>query len=290
MKQTKMPKIKLNNGNEIASLGLGTFAYDDKTSPALKFASKIGYTTLDTSPAYKNEELIAKQLWKVCGFYNPFMRKKYFLQTKLFLNHCYNHTEYTGLKESLQRLHTDYLDSYLMHWALPDKFIKNYKEMEKFYKDGIVKNIGVCNMEIHHLERLLNECDVIPAINQIELHPLLTQKPLEEFCKKNGITIMSYTPFARMDKKLFNNKILNNLAEKYNKKITQIILRWNIQNERCVIPKSSNPERLKENFNVFDFNINENDMQLIDTINEDYRFRFHPDIYPIDWEKKYVAK
>ena len=101
---------------------------------------------------------------------------------------------------------------------------------------------------------------------------------------------MSYTPFARMDKKLFNNKILNNLAEKYNKKITQIILRWNIQNERCVIPKSSNPERLKENFNVFNFNINENDMQLIDTINEDYRFRFHPDIYPIDWEKKYGTK
>lgn len=279
-------KIKLNNANEIPTLGLGTFKYDEKTSSALKVASEIGYTLLDTSPAYKTENIIAKSLWQNYEF----DRRHFFVQTKLFLNHCYNHTEYLGLKESMQNLHTDYIDSYLMHWALPDKFIKNYKEMEKFYKDGLVKNIGVCNMEIHHLEKLLNECEIVPTVNQVELHPLLTQKPLEDFCKKNNIIIMSYTPFGRMNEKLFNNEILNELAKKYNKKITQIILRWNIQNNRCVIPKSSNPERLKENFDVFNFNLEENDMYLIDSINENHRFRFHPDIYPIDWEKKYGTK
>ena len=128
MKKIIMPKIKLNNGNEISALGLGTFNFDEKTSSSLNIAFEIGYTLLDTSPAYKNEELIANKLWMSSGESNSLERKKYFLQTKLFLTNCYNHTEYKGLKESMQRLHTDYFDSYLMHWALPDKFIKNYKE------------------------------------------------------------------------------------------------------------------------------------------------------------------
>lgn len=284
-----MQSFKLNNGVEIPALGLGTFGNDKKNiNNVLKSASQIGYTLIDTSPAYHNEKDIAKALW--CGniFCNNVNRKKYFLETKLFLNHCYERTEYIGLKETLKRLQTDYIDSYLLHWALPDKFIKNYKEMEKFYKDGLVKSIGVCNMEIHHLEKLLNECEIVPAINQVELHPLLTQKPLEDFCRKNGILIMSYTPFGRMNEKLFSNEILVKIANKYNKKMTQIILKWNIENGRCVIPKSSNPLRLKENFDIFDFDIEKEDLDLIDSINEDYRFRFHPDIYPLDWEKNYV--
>lgn len=284
-----MQKFKLNNSVIIPALGLGTFGNDNKNlKNVLDSASEIGYTLIDTSPAYGNEKYIAQALWENFGFCNKTKREKYFLQTKLFLDHCYNHTEYTGLKESMERMKTNYIDSFLMHWALPDKFIQNYKEMEKFYKDGLVKSIGVCNMEIHHLEMLLNECEIIPAINQIELHPLLTQKPLEDFCKKNGILIMSYTPFGRMNEKLFNNEILNNMAIKYNKKATQIILRWNIQKNRSVIPKSSNPVRLKENYDIFDFNIEEEDLSLIDSINENFRFRFHPDVYPIDWEKKHV--
>ena len=272
--------FKLNNGFKIPALGLGTFNnLGPEAENAVKAASKTGYRLFDTSPAYGNESVL-KCLWQ--RFFG-IERSKYIIETKLFLNSCVDNKEYSGLKESLKNLNIKYIDIYLLHWAHPKLFIKNYKEMEKFYKDGLVKTIGVCNMEIHHLEQLMNECDIVPAINQIEVTPMLTQKPLIEFCKNHGILTMAYTPFARMHEKLFNNSALIELANKYNKKPTQIILRWNIQQGRCVIPKSSNKERIKENFDIFDFVLSKEDLDLIDSINEDFRVRFHPDVYPLQW-------
>jgi diketogulonate reductase-like aldo/keto reductase len=276
----------LNNGNKIPVLGLGTFNQKELSKVA-KASTKIGYKLFDTSPAYKTEKSLSEGLYKGLFFSNKEKRKEYSITTKLFLSDCFDGNEYRGLKNSLRNLSTDYIDTYLLHWAHPDVFIRNYKEMEKFYKDGLVKNIGVCNMEIHHLEKLINECEIIPTINQVEVTPMLTQKPLINFCNNYNILVMTYTPFARMHDKLFNNSTLNFLAEKYNKKITQIILRWNIQQGRCVIPKTSNIERLKENFNIFDFKISEEDLLLIDKINEDFRVRFHPDIYPIEWGEEH---
>lgn len=274
----------LNNGNKIPSLGLGTFNQRDLIKVA-KESTKIGYKLFDTSPAYGTEKNLSKGLYKNFLFSNKEKRKKYSITTKLFLTDCFNNKEYQGLKKSLKNLSTEYIDTYLLHWAHPDVFIHNWKEMEKFYKDGIVKNIGVCNMEIHHLEKLLNECEIIPAINQVECTPILTQKPLIEFCKKHNILVMAYTPFGRMHEKLFSNSKLISLSKKYNKKITQIILSWNIQQDRCVIPKTSNTERLKENYNIFDFELTDGDLKEIDNINEDFRVRFHPDLYPIEWRK-----
>ena len=280
--------FQLNNRNKIPILGLGTFANKGNIlTRTIKDAIAIGYRLFDTSPAYENEKYIGNGVWKKFLRIDDVERKKYFLTTKLFLNDCEKGTEYKGLKKSLKLLGTDYVDNYLLHWALPDKYVKNYKEMEKFYKDGLVKNIGVCNMEIHHLEKLMDKCEIIPAINQIEVTPMLTQKPLIEFCNLHNILVMSYTPFARMNEKLINNQILIELAKKYNKKLTQIILRWNIQQGRCVIPKTSSAERLKENFDIFDFEISSEDLRLIDSINENYRVRFHPDIYPMEWRKQH---
>lgn len=277
----------LNNGNKIPSLGLGTFNQKSLIEVARESA-KIGYELFDTSPAYGTEKNLSKGLWKGLFFADKQKRAKYSVTTKLFLSDCFDNNEYRGLKESLKYLSTDYIDTYLLHWAHPDVFVHNYKEMEKFYKDGLVKNIGVCNMEIHHLEKLMNECEIIPAINQVEVTPMFTQKPLIEFCQKHGILVMAYTPFARMHEKLFGNSILIELSKKYNKKMTQIILSWNIQQGRCVIPKSSNTERLRENFDIFDFDLSEEDLKLIDHINEDLRVRFHPDVYPIEWRQNNV--
>lgn len=275
----------LNNKNKIPCIGLGTFNAKNLKKIAHKSAD-IGYELYDTSPAYGTEKRLAEGLWK--RFFYKKDRKQFFITTKLFLNNCFDNTEYLGLKKSLKKLSTDYIDNYLLHWAHPDVFIKNYKEMEKFYKDGIVKNIGVCNMEIHHLEKLMNECEIVPAINQIEITPMFTQKPLVEFCQKHGILVMAYTPFARMHEKLFTNQNLLNIAQKYDKEPTQIILRWNIQQGRCVIPKTANENRLKENFDIFDFNLSDEDLMMIDDINEDFRVRFHPDVYPIEWRRDNV--
>lgn len=274
----------LNNGNKIPSLGLGTFKQSNLSKIARE-STKIGYELFDTSPAYGTEKSLSKGLYKPFFFSNKQERRKYSITTKLFLSDCFNNKEYQGLKKSLKQLSTEYIDTYLLHWAHPDVFIHNYKEMEKFYKDGLVKNIGVCNMEIHHLEKLLNECEIVPAINQIEVTPILTQKPLLDFCKKHNILVMAYTPFGRMHEKIFSNSKLVSLSKKYNKKITQIILSWNIQQGRSVIPKTSNIERLKENYNIFDFELRKEDLDEIDNLNENFRIRFHPDIYPIEWRK-----
>ena len=274
----------LNNGNQIPSLGLGTFNSQNLSNIA-KQAVKIGYKLFDTSPAYGTEKALSRGLYKGIFSTDQLRRGRVSSTTKLFLTDCFNGNEYRGLKRSLRALSTDYIDTYLLHWAHPDVFIHNYKEMEKFYKDGFVKNIGVCNMEIHHLEKLLNECEVVPAINQIEVTPLLTQKPLLEFCHKYGILVMTYTPFGRMHEKIFTHPALLSLTQKYQKKITQILLSWNIQQGRCVIPKTSNIERLKENYDIFDFELEKHDLEEIDQINENFRIRFHPDVYPIEWRK-----
>ena len=286
----KTEYFTLNNGREIPKLGLGTFASNgDELEKAIKTALKVGYRLFDTSLAYKNETSVGQGLWG--NFWTKWIdRKKVYVTSKLFLNHCLDNKEYSGLKKTLKNLNTTYLDNYLLHWALDETYIKNYKEMEKFYKDGLVKNIGVCNMDIPRLEKLLNECDVIPAINQVEITPVFTQKPLIEFCKKHNILVMAYTPFARMHEKLFNNEILLKIAEKYNKKPTQIILKWNIQQGRSVIPKSANPQRIKDNFNIFDFNIESEDLKIIDSINENFRVRFDPNVYPKEWLRKHNAK
>ncbi len=278
----------LNNGQKIPAIGLGTFPMKgDVLIEALRHAKAAGYSYFDTSKAYANEPDLAKGLYTgMIPFFTKFKRKKYIIQTKLFLDACVAHQERKGLIGALKRLNTDYIDIYLMHWAYPDTFVRNYKAMEKLCTEGLVKSIGVSNMEIHHLQKILDACTIPPAINQVELTPLLTQKPLIEFCKANGIHIQGYTPFGRMHEKLFANPLLLELAEKYGKKITQIILRWNIQQGRSVLPKSQSPERLCENLSVFDFTLSQEDLERIDGLNEDHRFRYHPDVYPLEWRRK----
>lgn len=284
-----MKYVRLNTGNMLPLLGFGTFPMKGKIlKKAVKVGKKIGFRLFDTATAYQNEKDLGKALWGKYSLFKFIKRPHYFITTKLFLDDCRKHTERQALLTSMEKLGVSYVDLYLMHWADPDCFVDNWKEMEKLYKEGLAKNIGVCNFEIHHLQRLLDECEIVPAVNQVECHPLLTQKPLLQFCQEHGIIVQSYSPFARMDDKLVKNPLLLELADKYKKTVTQIILKWNIQQGRCVIPKSANPERLKENFNIFDFYLSREDLSAIDELNQDYRIRFHPDVYPIvNYPNKY---
>jgi diketogulonate reductase-like aldo/keto reductase len=182
-----------------------------------------------------------------------------------------------ALKLSMLKLGVKYIDLYLMHWPHPNTYKNTWKQMEELYESGVVKSIGVCNFHKQHLEELFTINKITPVVNEIELHPLLTQKELSEFCKTNKINIISYSPLARMDEKLIKNPILIELSKIHKKTVPQIIFRWNLQHNYIVIPKTESKKRLKENIDIFDFCLTKEEMDIIDTINQNYRVRHNPE-------------
>ena len=273
-----MEKIKLNNGLKIPAIGIGTFPMNRFTIfRVINQALYLGYRKIDTASAYSNESWIGRALK-----FNLIKRKNVFITTKLSNSDQRIGNIDEALNKSLKKLGVKYVDLYLMHWPNPDTFIKSWIEMEKLYKKGLVKGIGVCNFHEHHLEKLLKVATVVPAINQIERHPLLSQKELIDYCQNEGIRVEAYSPFARMDEKLIRNKILMKISEKYNKTIPQIILRWNYQGGIPTVPKTSNKQRLKQNIDIFDFKLTKQEMHDIDNLNKDYRVRYNPDTCDFD--------
>lgn len=275
-----MKFIKLNNGLNMPIIGLGTYPLNRfKLIKAMYFAYKNGCISFDTSSAYRNERWLGIGI-KILKFFGA---KNLFITTKLS-----NHSQRKGnireeLLKSMKKLNLKYIDLYLMHWPNPDTYLDSWKEMEKLYEEGLVRAIGVCNFHEHHLEKLLEIAKVKPVINQIEIHPLLTQMPLREYCKSKKIQLQSYSPIARMDKKLVENQILISIAKKYNKSVPQIILKWNIQSNIITIPKSGNKIRIKENFDIFNFELTNQELEEIDNLNENYRVRYNPDT--VDYTK-----
>ncbi|MEI6856499.1 aldo/keto reductase [Psychrilyobacter sp.] len=268
-----MKKIKFNNEMEMPLIGIGTWPMKGLTLlKAITYAFKSGYKKIDTASAYSNEKWIGLAL-KL----NFKRRKDVFITTKLSNTSQRDGDIRKAFNVSLKRLGVKYVDLYLMHWPNPDTFIKSWKEMEKLYEEGLVKAIGVCNFQEHHLEELLKVAKIIPVINQVERHPLLSQKKLIEYCKNKKIIVEAYSPFARMDKKLIENETLVEISKKYNKEVTQIILRWNYQNDIPTVPKSSNKERIKQNIDILDFELKDCEMDKINLLNENYRVRHNPD-------------
>ncbi len=255
-------------------IGIGTYPLNG--IPLIKTvinAYKNGYRSFDTSAAYFNEECLGIALRRL----KTYGAKDIFITTKLRNTSQCEGKVREGFLESLKKLGLETIDLYLMHWPYPNRFLESWKEMELLYKEGFVKAIGVCNFHQHHLEKLLKVADVVPSINQVELHPLLSQKPLMDYCLEKGICMQAYSPIARMDSKLIEHPLLVELANKYQKSVVQIVLRWDVQKGIIVIPKSGNLKRLKENINIFDFELTSNEMLKIDQINENYRVRFDPD-------------
>ena len=233
---------------------------------------RMGYRLIDYSSAYGNEELLHKAIKK-----SGLKREELFIISRASNNDQYNHCVRESFMASLRKIGVDYLDLYMFHWPVTDHFIETYKEMEQLYKEGLVKSIGVCNCHQHHLEKILQECEIVPMVNEFEVHPLFTQKPLINFCKEHGIHVIAYTPLARDDDRLRKNRLLQNIAKKYKKSIYQVILRWDVQCGLTPIPRSKNPYRNRTNIDIFDFELSTDEMKAIDNININSRLRFDPD-------------
>jgi diketogulonate reductase-like aldo/keto reductase len=269
-----IPQIKLNNGLAMPQLGLGVLKMTDgdEVRQAVLSALKEGYRSIDTARAYGNEEGVGQAL-KESGI----PRKEIFLTTKLWNRDQGYDSTLKAFQESLARLGSEYVDLYLIHWPGRNKYKDTWKAMEKLYNDGLIKAIGVSNFQVHHLDDLHSSSDVIPVVNQIELHPYLIQKEVRGYCFSHDIKVEAWSPLGQG--LLLQDQTLQRLAKKYQKSVAQIILRWDIQNGIIIIPKTTRPERMKENMTLFDFSIDEADMKTIDSLNKNQRTGPDPDIF-----------
>lgn len=262
----------LNNGLQMPWLGLGVF---QMTSPheaenAVRWALEAGYRSIDTAAIYGNEEEVGRGI-KTSGV----AREDIFLTTKVWNEDLRRGSVQAAFEQSLKRLDTDYLDLYLIHWPVKNCYRDAWDVMQDLYAKGRVKAIGVSNFMMEHLEDLLPGADVIPAVNQIEHHPHLLQPELLEYCKQKKIQVEAWSPL--MQGKIFSVKEITELAEKYGKTAVQIVLRWDIQNGVVTIPKSSRKERIIGNADIFDFELSEQDMALLNSL--DIGGRIGPDPY-----------
>lgn len=269
-----MKYIKLNNGLSAPMLGFGVFKVNDgkECISTVRTALEIGYRHIDTASFYQNEESVGIAI-KESGI----PREDIFLTTKIWNDAQRNGNVIEAFEDSLKLLGTEYIDLYLVHWPVPDKFVETYLQLEKIYESGKVKSIGLSNFHEHHIEEIKKVWSVVPVINQVELHPELSQKPLIKYCKENNIVPEAWSPLGASKNSLLQNPVISEIAEKYGKSTAQIILRWNMEVGVVAIPKSVTPSRIKENFEIFDFELTQDDILKIDSLNKDKRVSADPD-------------
>lgn len=255
---TLSPLIKLNDGYSIPQLGLGTWPLDDdQVAAAVVTAVEAGYRHIDTAVKYGNEEGVGNGILA-----SGVERSEIFVTTKLDGQFQGQDRAVEGLEGSLRRMKLDYVDLLLIHWPLParDEYISTWKTFERLQAEGKVRSIGVSNFKPAHLERLFAETDVVPAVNQIQLSPAITRVAEREFHDRHGIVTESYSPLGGSGASLLDAPLLAQLGEKYDKTPGQLVLRWHIQNGLVVIPKSGDPQRMRENLDVFDFALDPQDL------------------------------
>ncbi|WP_457965132.1 aldo/keto reductase [Arthrobacter sp. D1-29] len=263
---TLAPLIKLNDGHSIPQIGLGTWPLDDdQVATAVVHAVEAGYRHIDTAVKYGNEEGVGNGI-RASGV----DRSEMFVTTKLDGQFQGQDRAIEGLEGSLRRMKLDYVDLLLIHWPLPQRneFISTWKTFERLQLEGKVRSIGVSNFKPAHLERLMAECEVVPAVNQVQLSPAITRTAEREFHAKHGIVTESYSPLGGSGASLLDAPVLVQLGEKYGKTPGQLVLRWHIQNGLVTVPKTGDPERMKENLDVFDFALDPQDLAEISILDE----------------------
>jgi diketogulonate reductase-like aldo/keto reductase len=250
-------------------LGLGVYKVEDGavTVDTVKAALEAEYRLIDTAAIYQNEESVGQAL-REAGI----PREDVFVTTKLW-NEFHGFDEaLQAFQDSLDRLGLEYVDLFLIHWPMPrfGKFVETYKALEQLYEEERVRAIGVSNFEVEHLEQIIQSCSIVPAVNQVEIHPYLSQKELIAFCKRYDIQIQAWSPLMKGREALEDDTIVE-IANRHGKSPAQVILRWHLQNGVAVIPKSVTPSRIKENIQVFDFTLTKEEMAAIDALNRDER-------------------
>jgi diketogulonate reductase-like aldo/keto reductase len=255
----------LNNGQQMPLLGLGVYdMYNSEAEQAVLWALETGYRLIDTAEMYKNETEIGNAVRE-----SGIDRTEIFVTTKVNNDDQGFDKTLRAFDESLKKLNIDYIDLYLVHWPIKATRKDTWLALEKLYTEGQVKAIGVANYLVPFLNELQSYSSTVPAVNQVEFSPYLYLKDLAEVCKQKKIQLQAYTPLARGMR--MNDPKIQIIAQKYEKTTAQIILRWALQHGVSSIPKSANLQRIKENFNIFDFEINQIDMTFIDTFNENLR-------------------
>lgn len=266
--------VKLTNGVGMPYFGLGVFKTNEGTSVenSVKWALEAGYRHIDTAAIYKNERGVGNAV-KASGI----PRKDLFITTKAWNDNQRKGTVIKGFEESLELLQTDYVDLYLIHWPVEEKYTATWKVMEDIYNSGKARAIGVSNFLQHHLEDIFKIAEIMPMVNQVECHPYLVQQPLIDFCQKHDIVYEAWSPIMRgavNDIPLFIE-----LSEKYKKSPVQLVLRWDLQKGIVTIPKSVHKERIEHNADIFDFELSAEDILRIDALDKNVRFGSHPDTF-----------
>jgi diketogulonate reductase-like aldo/keto reductase len=262
----------LHNGIEMPWFGLGVFKVEDGSEviESVKSAIKAGYISIDTAAVYGNEEGVGKGIAD-----SEVDRERLFVTSKVWNSDQGYETTLKAFDTTLEKLGLEYLDLYLIHWPVEGKYKETWKALEKLYKDGRIRAIGVSNFQIHHLEDLLTDAEIVPMVNQVEYHPHLTQKELHAFCKDKGIQLEAWSPLKQGE--LLQDETITRIADKYNKSAAQVILRWDLQNEVVTIPKSTKEYRIIQNADIFDFQLTTEEMNEINALNKNERVGPDPD-------------
>jgi diketogulonate reductase-like aldo/keto reductase len=271
MQATVEPVAKLNNGVMIPRLGLGVYQSPpgQVTQRAVEYALKIGYRHIDTARIYNNETDVGTALRK-----SGIKREDVFITTKLWNNdHGYDKA-LRACDESLRRLGLKYLDLYLIHWPVPEIRNESWQAFTQLLRDGKCRSIGVSNYTIQHLTELLEDAEVTPMVDQVEFSPFLYQKQLLDYCEKNKIQVEAYSPLTQGRK--LNHPTILQIAKKHQKTPAQVLIRWGLQHNLVTIPKSVREERIKENSQVFDYNLTNEDMRTLDSLDENFRNSWDP--------------
>jgi diketogulonate reductase-like aldo/keto reductase len=266
-----VPAIKISNSNSIPQLGFGTWLNTDEgvCLESVKTALEIGYRHFDTAQIYGNEQFIGQALEE-----SNVPRDELFITTKIWNENLDWDVVIPSFEDSLKKLRTQYVNLLLIHFPVTELRRPAWRRMEDILSSGKAKSIGVSNYTITHLEELLRENKIKPAVNQVELHVFLQQPGLVEYCKNNGIAIEAYSPLAHGYG--LDNAILASIAKKHGKTSTQIMLRWCLNQGFIVLPKSVHPERIKQNFEVFDFELDESDLKAIKDLDSNIRTCWDP--------------